>query len=255
MVERFERRYAATHTSAHTTAEVDAGLRAYMLRIYNYMTGGVLLTGIMAMLTYRVPALQDLLYNIVQTPNGPALAGMTGLGWVVAFAPLGFVMVMSFGLNKLSASAAQGLFWAFSAIMGLSLSSIFFTYTGVSIARTFFVTAATFGALSLYGYTTKKDLTAMGKFLFMGLIGLMIAVVVNIFIGSSMMDFVISAAGVLIFAGLTAYDTQRLKNLYFQIGGHGELAAKMAIMGALSLYLDFINLFLFLLRFMGASRD
>lgn len=163
MVERFERRYATTHTPAQTAAEVDAGLRAYMLRIYNYMTGGVLLTGIMAMLTYRVPALQDLLFNIVQTPNGPALAGMTGLGWIVTFAPLGFVLVMSFGLSRLSASAAQGLFWAFSAVMGLSLSSIFFTYTGVSIARTFFVTAATFGALSLYGYTTKKRSDSHGQ--------------------------------------------------------------------------------------------
>ncbi len=255
MVERFERQHATMHAPARTTAEIDAGLRSFMLRIYNYMTGGVLLTGIMAMLTYRVSALQDLLYNIVMTPNGPAIAGMTGLGWIVTFAPLGFVLVMSFGINKLSARAAQGLFWAFSALMGLSLSSIFFTYTGVSIARTFFVTAATFGALSLYGYTTKRDLTAMGKFLFMGLIGLLIAMVVNIFMGSSMMDFVISAAGVLIFAGLTAYDTQRLKNLYFQIGGQGELASKMAIMGALNLYLDFINLFMFLLRFMGAARD
>jgi FtsH-binding integral membrane protein len=243
------------HAPAQTTAEIDAGLRSFMLRIYNYMTGGVLLTGIMAMLTYRVPAMQDLLYNIVMTPNGPAIGGMTGFGWIVTFAPLGFVLVMSFGIHKLSARAAQGLFWAFSAVMGLSLSSIFFTYTGVSIARTFFVTAATFGALSIYGYTTKRDLTAIGKFLFMGLIGLLIAMVVNIFVGSSMMDFVISAAGVLIFAGLTAYDTQRLKNLYFQIAGQGELASKMAIMGALNLYLDFINLFLFLLRFMGAARD
>ncbi|GEQ99721.1 hypothetical protein JCM17845_03450 [Iodidimonas gelatinilytica] len=222
MVQRFEPRFATGRAPAQTQAEVDAGLRSFMLRIYNYMTGGVLLTGIMAMLTYRVPAMQEMLYNIVLTPSGPAIAGMTGLGWIVTFAPLGFVLVMSFGINKLSASAAQGLFWAFSAVMGLSLSSIFFTYTGVSIARTFFVTAATFGALSIYGYSTKRNLTAMGKFLFMGLIGMLIAMVVNIFIGSSMMDFIISAAGVLIFAGLTAYDTQRLKNLYFQIGGNGE---------------------------------
>ncbi|GAK33494.1 membrane protein [Iodidimonas nitroreducens] len=255
MVERFERNYAPGQADTRSKADVDAGLRAFMLQIYNYMTGGVLLTGIMAMLTYRVPAIQELLYNIVPTAQGPAIAGMTGLGWIVTFAPLGFVLVMSFGINKLSASAAQGLFWAFAAVMGLSLSSIFFTYTGASIARTFFVTAATFGALSLYGYTTKRDLSAMGKFLFMGLIGLFIAMLVNMFMGSSMLDFVISAGGVLIFAGLTAYDTQRLRNLYYQIGHDHAVASKHAIMGALNLYLDFINLFLFLLRFMGTSRS
>ena len=143
MVEKFERQHATLHAPAQTAAEIDAGLRAFMLRIYNYMTGGVLLTGIMALLTYRVPALQELLYNTVMTANGPAIAGMTGLGWIVTFAPLGFVLVMSFGIHRLSASTAQALFWAFSAIMGLSLSSIFFVYTGVSIVRTFFVTAAT----------------------------------------------------------------------------------------------------------------
>ena len=257
MVERFESRYAQSGAASRggTAAEVDDGLRAYMLNIYNYMTGGVLLTGIMAMLVYRVEALQVLFYNIVQTPAGPAIQGMTGLGWIVTFAPLGFVLVMSFGLNKLKASTAQMLFWAFAGVMGLSLSSIFFVYTGASIARTFFVSAAAFGALSLYGYTTKRDLSAFGKFLFMGLIGLLIAIVVNLFMQSTMMDFIISGAGVLIFAGLTAYDTQRLKNLYYQVAGSGEMQAKASVMGALSLYLDFINMFLFLLRFMGVSRQ
>jgi len=256
MVERFER-YARPGTEARgrTAAAVDEGLRAYMLGIYNYMAGGVLLTGIMAMLVYRVEALHSLLYNVVQTPSGPMIQGMTGLGWIVMFAPLGFVLVLSFGMNKLKASTAQMLFWAFAGVMGLSLSNIFFAYTGASIARTFFISAAAFGALSLYGYTTKRDLSALGKFLFMGLIGLLIAIVVNLFMQSSMMDFIISAAGVLIFAGLTAYDTQRLKNLYYQVAGSGEMQAKVSVMGALSLYLDFINMFLFLLRFMGASRQ
>lgn len=252
MVERYQTR---TIPGAARGAVVDEGLRAFMLSIYNYMTGGVLLTGVMAMLVYRVPAFQDLFFNIVQTPRGAAIGGMTGLGWLVTFAPLGFVLVMSFGINKLSASAAQGLFWAFAAVMGLSLSSIFFAYTGASIARTFFITAATFGALSLYGYTTKRDLSGLGKFLFMGLVGLIIASVVSFFVQSTMMEFVISVAGVLIFAGLTVYDTQRLKHLYYDVAGNGEATAKVAIMGALNLYLDFINLFLFLLRFLGSSRN
>ncbi|MFQ5348503.1 MAG: Bax inhibitor-1/YccA family protein, partial [Rhodothalassiaceae bacterium] len=175
MVERFDRRYAAgTAAPRAGAAVVDEGLRAYMLRIYNYMTAGVLLTGITALLVFRVPALQELFYNVVMTAGGPVIAGMTGLGWIVTFAPLVFVMVMSFGINRLSSGTAQMLFWSFSAVMGLSLSSVLFAYTGASVARTFFVTAAAFGALSLYGYTTKRDLSAFGKFLFMGLIGILI---------------------------------------------------------------------------------
>ncbi len=256
MVERYDRRYAAGATHTRTAAAVvDEGLRAYMLRIYNYMTAGVLLTGITALLVFRIPALQELFYNIVMTPAGPAIAGMTGLGWLVTFAPLGFVLVMSFGINRLSSGTAQMLFWSFAAVMGLSLSSVLFVYTGASVARTFFITAAAFGALSLYGYTTKRDLSAFGKFLFMGLIGILIAMVVNFFVRSSMMDFIVSILGVLIFAGLTAYDTQRLKNLYYTVAGNGEATAKASVMGALSLYLDFINMFLFLLRFLGTSRS
>lgn len=170
--------------------------------------------------------------------------------WVVALAPLAFVLVLSFGINKLSVGAAQATFWAFSAIMGLSLSSIFMVYTDASIAKVFFITAATFGAMSLYGYTTKRDLTGMGNFLLMGLIGLIIASIVNIFLASSMLEFAISAIGVLVFVGLTAYDTQKIKESY-DVSFGADVLAKGAIMGALSLYLDFINLFLMLLRLFG----
>jgi FtsH-binding integral membrane protein len=174
--------------------------------------------------------------------------------WVIIFAPLAFIMVLSFGINRMSAGAAQLAFWAFAAVMGLSLSSIFLTYTGVSIARTFFISAATFGAMSLYGYTTNRDLSGFGSFLFMGLIGIIIASVVNIFLHSSGLGFAISILGVLIFVGLTAYDTQRLKMSYSESLGAAVLQ-KGAIMGALSLYLDFLNLFLMLLRLTGSQRN
>ncbi|WCL54904.1 Bax inhibitor-1/YccA family protein [Gimibacter soli] len=230
-------------TGARTgAAEFDAGLRAYMLKVYNYMASGVLLTGIVAMLVSQSETLLTAIFG------GPQ-------AYIVMFAPLVFVMVLSFGVNRLSASALQMLFWAYAGVMGLSLSTIFLAYTGESIARTFFITAVAFGGLSLYGYTTKKSLSGMGTFLIMGLIGLIVASLVNLFMQSTMMDFIISVAGVLIFAGLTAYDTQRIKNSYFELAGHGELQAKGAIMGALSLYLDFINMFLMLLRFVGTSRE
>ena len=222
--------------------EIDEGLRAYMLKVYNYMGLGVALTGVVALavanLAVSNPAFAQTLYG-------------TPLRWVVMLAPLAFVLVLSFGINRLSTGAAQAVFWAFAAVMGLSLSSIFLVYTGASIAQTFFVTAAAFGALSLWGYTTKRDLSGMGTFLFMGLIGLIIAMVVNIFLQSSALQFAISAIGVLIFAGLTAYDTQRIKEEYAYVAHDGTLMAKSAIMGALSLYLDFVNLFMFLLSFMG----
>ncbi|WP_417449889.1 Bax inhibitor-1/YccA family protein [Kordiimonas sp.] len=235
MVQRFNTQYGA-QTRAQT-AEFDEGLRAYMLKVYNYMASGVLLTGIVALLTASSPDMMNAIFG-------------SGLRWIVALAPLAFVMVMSFGVNKLSAGALQMIFWAFAATMGLSMASIFVLYTGPSIARTFFITAAAFGALSLYGYTTKKSLSGMGTFLFMGLIGLIIASVVNIFLASTMMQFVISVAGVLIFAGLTAYDTQRIKESYYMMTT-GQAVAKGAIMGAVSLYLDFVNLFMFLLQFLG----
>ncbi|MGE0665995.1 MAG: Bax inhibitor-1/YccA family protein [Sphingomonadales bacterium] len=232
-----------------TAAEIDRGLRAHMLHVYNYMASGVLLTGIVAMLVS----------NLAVTDGGQLTAlgqaiYLSPLKWVVILSPLAMVMVMSFGLNKLSLFALQASFWGFATLMGVSLSSIFLMYTGESIAKVFFITAGMFGALSLYGYTTKRDLGPIGKFLFMGLIGIIIASIVNIFMASSMMSFVISVIGVVVFAGLTAYDTQKIKELYY--AGYGEeQTAKLSIMGALSLYLDFINLFMMLLRLFGSSRE
>jgi FtsH-binding integral membrane protein len=219
-----------------------------MLHVYNYMASGVLLTGIVALLVANLS-----FANGQPTALGTALF-LSPLRWVVIFAPLAMVMVMSFGLNKLSVFALQACFWVFATLMGVSLSTIFLVYAGESIAKVFFISAAMFGGLSLYGYTTKRDLGPVGKFLFMGLIGIFIASLVNIFLGSSMMSFVISVIGVVVFAGLTAYDTQKIKELYYEGHGHEQLA-KLSIMGALSLYLDFINLFLMLLRLFGSSRE
>ena len=218
---------------------VDQGLRSHMLKVYNYMTSGVLLTGIVALLF----AQSGMAAQVLGTP----------LKWLLMLAPLGFVMVMSFGFNRLSKPALQALFWGFAVVMGLSFSSIFLVYSGESIARTFFVTAASFAALSLWGYTTKKDLTGMGSFLIMGVVGLFLASLVNIFLGSSTLQMVVSFLGVLIFAGLTAYDTQRIKSEYVQFAGH-EMLGKIAVMSALNLYLDFVNMFQFLLSFLG-NRD
>ena len=222
---------------AEGRADIDEGLRRYMLRVYNYMALGIALTGVVA---FAVSTSQEALQLIYGTP----------LRWVVMFAPLAFVMVISFGLHKLSVAVTQVLFWTFAAAMGLSLSYIFMVYTGGSIARVFFITASAFAALSLYGYTTKKDLSGWGTFLFMGLIGIIIASIVNIFVGSSMLHFIISVAGVLVFAGLTAYDTQNIKSEYM-VSDSGEVAEKKAISGALRLYLDFINLFIMLLSLFG----
>jgi hypothetical protein len=217
----------------------DEGLRKHMLSIYNYMASAVLLTGIVAL----VSASSGLTLAIAGTP----------LMWVVMLAPLAFVLAMSFGLNKMSKSTLNILFWAYATVMGLSLSTIFLVYTGESIAVTFFATAGAFAGLSLFGYTTKKDLSGFGSFLIMGVVGLIIAGLVNLFLQSSAMSFVISGLGVLIFAGLTAYDTQRLKEEYVHLRGT-EYIGKAVIMGALNLYLDFINMFTFLLRFLG-NRD
>jgi len=232
-----------------TAVDVDEGLRRHMLRVYNYMTLGLGLTGAVAFAVANVPALRDLFW--VVAANGRIAP--TILGFVVMFAPLAFILVMSFGINRLSASTAQLLFWLFAGVMGASLSNVLLIYTGVSVARTFFITAAAFGALSLYGYTTKRDLSAMGKFLFIGLFGLIIAMIVNIFLQAPALQFAISIIGVLIFAGLTAYDTQKIKEMYLESDSQ-EIAQKKAIMGALNLYLDFINMFLFLLQFLG-SRE
>jgi FtsH-binding integral membrane protein len=249
---KFNKQTSATRSSA-SEAIIDQGLRAYMLKVYNYMGSGVLLTGVIALMFFKMA---------VVTSDGGEIIGLTnfgnsiynsGLKWVIMLAPLAVVFYMSFGIAKMSAAKAQTTFWVFAALMGASLSSIFLMYTGASITRVFFITAGTFGAMSIYGYTTKKDLTKLGSFLMMGLFGIIIASLVNIFMKSTMMYFVISILGVLIFVGLTAYDTQKIKNMYMS-SDSGELMGKKAVMGALTLYLDFINLFIMLLRLFGQRR-
>ncbi len=242
-------------------ATVDAGLRAYMLRIYNYMSIGLAITGLAALGVYMaavtdVPTPEAVrVGKLFLTPFGYAMF-VSPLKWLFMLAPLAMVFVISAGINRLAPSTAQILFWVFSALMGISLSSIFLVFTHTSIVRVFFITAATFGALSLYGYTTKRDMTGMGSFLFMGLIGIIIASLVNLFLASSALQFIVSVVGVLIFAGLTAWDTQRLKNdyIYGYASAGGEIAERAAISGALSLYLNFINLFTLLLQLLG-QRD
>jgi FtsH-binding integral membrane protein len=230
-----------TVRTADTRVDIDVGLRDYMLRIYNYMASGLALTGIVAYLFAQY------LYA------NPALA-RSPLMFVIMLAPLGLVMWLSFGINRMQASTAQALFWVYSALMGLSLASVFLVFTGASIARVFFITAGTFAAMSLYGYTTRRDLSQFGSFLFMGLIGIIIASLVNLFIASSALQFAISVIGVIVFTGLTAWDTQQIKEMYFASDGY-EVAGKKAVMGALRLYLDFINLFMMLLQLLGARRD
>ena len=234
-------------------AAVDEGLRAYMLKVYNYMTTGLLLTGLVAYFFGKASIVTNELGQIIGiTPIGAMLFG-SPLKWVVMLAPLGFVFYLSARINKMSVSSAQITFWIFSAIMGLSLASIFIVYTQASIARVFFISSGTFAAMSLYGYTTKKDLTKLGGFLFMGLIGIIIASLVNLFFQSSALHFAISVIGVLVFVGLTAYDTQSIKNMYYA-GDSESVGGKKALMGALRLYLDFINLFIMLLRLFGQRR-
>ena len=239
--------------ATRTTVVMDEGLRAYMLKVYNYMATGVLLTGIVALISFNISVVTDASGAIVSFTEFGNTLFFSGFKWLVMLAPLGIVFYMSFGINKMSASKAQTVFWIFAALMGLSLSWILLVYTGKSVARVFFITSATFGAMSLYGYTTKRDLTKLGSFLMMGLIGIIIASLINIFMKSSMMYFVISILGVLIFVGLTAYDTQKIKNMYLA-SDSGELMGKKAVMGALTLYLDFINLFIMLLRLFGQRR-
>ena len=222
-------------------AAIDEGLRSYMLRVYNLMALGLAITGLAAYGTYVMAASNHAFAQILYA---------SPLRWVVMLAPLALVFFLSFRINKMSVSAAQTTFWIYSALMGLSLSSIFLVFTGQSVVQVFFITAASFGALSLWGYTTKRDLSGMGSFLFMGLIGIIIAMIVNIFLASSALQFAISAIGVLVFAGLTAYDTQQIKEMYYE-GDGAAVAGRKAIMGALRLYLDFINLFLLLLQFLG----
>ncbi|MBX3489611.1 MAG: Bax inhibitor-1/YccA family protein [Parvibaculum sp.] len=231
---------------------VDEGLRSYMLSVYNYMAMALALTGLVALGAYNMA--------VVETPAGLAFSEFgqaiyaSPLRWVVILAPLAFIFFLSFRVQAMSLFAVQTTFWLFAGVMGLSLSSIFLVYTGESITTTFFVTAAAFGSLSLYGYTTKRDLTGMGSFLFMGLIGVILAMVVNIFLQSSALQFAVSVIGVLVFAGLTAYDTQRIKGMYYE-GDSVAASGKKAVMGALSLYLDFVNMFMFLLQFLGSQRS
>lgn len=242
MADPFDTRSTAQRASlegVQQNAEVafDAGLRSHMLKVYNYMASGVFLTGIVAMM-------------FAQTAFAQNMGG--GMRMILMFSPLAFIMVISFGFHKMKTSTLHTLFWAFCVVMGLSMSQIFMIFSGSSIAQTFFATAAAFMGLSLFGYTTKKDLSGMGTFLIMGLVGLIVASIANIFIGSSTMQWVISSLGVLIFAGLTAYDTQKIKSTYFQLAGTSMLG-KAAIMGALNLYLDFVNMFQFLLSFLGSQ--
>ena len=240
-------------TAAKKTAVWDAGLRSYMLKVYNYMETGVLLTGIISLISFKLSADISATGQIIALkPYGNAIFN-SGLKWVIMLAPLAVIFYMSFGINKMSTSKAQTVFWIFTILMGLSLSWVLIVFTGISVARVFFITSATFGAMSIYGYTTKRDLTKLGSFLMMGLFGIIIASLVNIFMKSSMMYFVISIIGVLVFVGLTAYDTQKIKNMYL-VSDSGELMGKKAVMGALTLYLDFINLFIMLLRLFGQRR-
>ena len=243
----------STVRSSASEAIIDQGLRAYMLKVYNYMASGVLLTGLIALTFFKMAVVTSGTGEIVGLTSFGNSIYESGLKWVIMLAPLAVVFYMSFGIAKMSAAKAQTTFWVFAALMGASLSSIFLMYTGASITRVFFITSGTFGAMSIYGYTTKRDLTKLGSFLMMGLFGIIIASLVNIFMKSTMMYFVISILGVLIFVGLTAYDTQKIKNMYMA-SDSGELMGKKAVMGALTLYLDFINLFIMLLRLFGQRR-
>jgi FtsH-binding integral membrane protein len=240
---------ATAFSSATVAADYDVGLRKYMLGIYNYMASGVLLTGIVALLVASSPALFSLFFGV----NAAGRASPTILGWVAMLSPLALVLVMNFGLMRLSEGAIKAAYWAYVSLMGVSMATIFTAYTGASIAQTFFITAASFAGLSLWGYTTKKDLSGMGRFFLMALVGILVAMVANIFIHSTGFQLLINIAGVLLFAGLTAYDTQRLTAMYWQLQG-SEFVGKASVMGALSLYLNFVNMFTFLLQLLGDRR-
>lgn len=231
-----------TSSVAQSASKRDEGQRAYMLAVFNYMAGALGITGVVAFLTGTVPVLTDFFI-------------MSPLRWVFMFAPLLMIFLVMPRIMSFSMQGAQMVFWAFAALMGVSMGSIFLVYTGQSIASTFFISASVFGAMSLYGYTTKKDLTSMGSFMIMGLIGIIIASLVNIFVQSSALQFAVSFIGVIVFIGLTAYDTQRIKEMYYSVSGNSEIAGRVAILGALSLYMDFINLFLQLLQFFGNRKN
>ncbi len=244
-------RYGGTVARGVDTT-IDAGLRAHMIRVYNYMAIGLVITGLTAFGTYAL-SFNEVGGQLVPTALGEALFG-SPLMFVIIFAPLVLVFFLSFRISHMSVGAAQATFWGYAALLGVSLSFIFLAYTASSITQVFFITAGTFGAMSLWGYTTKRDLTGIGSFLVMGLVGIIIASIVNVFLGSSALGFAISIIGVLVFTGLTAYDTQKIKEVYYA-GDEEVVAGRKAIMGALSLYLDFVNLFLMLLRLFGQSRN
>ena len=249
----FDRNYAAARrgVGADRAVAIDQGLRAYMIRVYNYMAMGVALTGVVSWLTFNA-AVTETAGRLTLTPFGQAI--YSGPATIVLFlGTLGLVFLISWRIDRLQPSTAFTLFMVYAAALGLMLSSVLLAYTGASVTRVFFISAASFGALSLYGYTTQRDLSPIGSFLTMGLIGLIIAMVVNMFLKSNGLDFIISAAGVLIFAGLTAWDTQKIKEMFDPMED-GTVVGRKAVMGALTLYLDFINLFLFLLRFLGDRR-
>jgi FtsH-binding integral membrane protein len=249
----FDRNFAAARSGyADRAATIDAGLRAHMIRVYNYMASAVALTGVVAWLTFNLAVTTNGAGSLVFTPLGQALFG-SPLKWVLMLAPLGLVFFISFRIGRLQAGTALALFYAYAGLLGLSLATIFIGYTATSITRVFFISAAAFGGLSLWGYTTQRNLSAFGSFLIMGLFGVIIASLVNVFLASSMLQFVISVVGVLVFAGLTAWDTQQIKEMYSPMDD-GTIAGRKAVMGALTLYLDFINLFLMLLRLFGDRR-
>ena len=250
---QFDTRPVVGSTTTVDQATFDAGLRSHMLRVYNYMASGLALSGIVALLVYSVPALNAIFIKTGMLANGRVVATLTILGWLAVLAPIGLILLASFRSATMSVTTTKAIYWGIVALNGIGFTLLIYRYTGVSLARTFFITAAAFAALSLYGYTTKRSLSGMGTFLFMGLIGILIAGVVNIFLASTMLHFLISAAGVLIFAGFTAYDTQQIKEQYAESWG-SDTQEKVAIFGALNLYLDFVNMFQLLLALIG-DRD
>jgi FtsH-binding integral membrane protein len=251
----YNRDYARSIPADRADMSVDAGLRSFMLGVYNKVALGLVVSAVMAFITGQVAPVQQLLYRTATSASGQeVLAGYTPLGWVVAFGPLAVILFGAFGMRNATPKSSGIYYWTIVALMGASLGAITLLYTGASIFSTFLITATAFGGLSLIGYTTKKDLTAMGSFLMIGLIGIVIASLVNIFLMNSMINFIVSVLGVLIFAGLIAYDTQRLKMTYYDLKGDGAAMGVATNYGALSLYLDFINLFMFLLRLFGDRR-
>jgi FtsH-binding integral membrane protein len=241
--------YKNVSYNTRTTTQYDEGLRKYFLKIYQLMSSGLTITALSAIIVSSLPALSNLMFV---TDGYGHYVGLTGFGWLISFAPLGISLYFAFGYDRISTKNSQILFWIYAALVGMSLAALGLIYTGVSIARAFFICSAMFGGMSLYGYSTDKDLIGLGPFLFMGLIGLVLTSVMNIFLQSSAIEYALSVIGVIIFTGLIAYDTQKLKHIYYN---GNDTSGKIGIMGAFTLYLDFINLFIFLMRFVGIKRN